>query len=686
MATDLQQRAAELRKLLEHHNHRYYVLDQPEITDAEYDALFQELLRLEEEHPELRVPHSPTQRVGGQPSEAFAPREHRLPMYSLDNIFEPSEWQTYLQRLHRLLPGETIHFWVDPKLDGLAVEVIFENGVLTAAATRGDGKTGEDVSQNMRTVRNLPLQLMGVGPWPSYLEVRGEVVISGKDFERLNRFQAEHGERLFANPRNAAAGSIRQLDPRITARRPLRFFAYGIGEVQWPSAQDQEWRTQSQVMHGLKSLGLSIAPEADLFEDPDQVLAYFHDLSEKRSGLPFEIDGIVAKVNSLEQHQRLGATSRAPRWAIALKFKAIQAETVLQNIEIQVGRTGVLTPVARLKPVSIGGVTVSRATLHNEDEIRAKELRVGDPVLVQRAGDVIPEVVRPLTEKRTGTETAFHFPDHCPVCGSEVTRLPGEAAIRCLNLSCPAKLVQGLIYFVSKAGLDIEGLGKKWIETLVDKGLITTPADIFRLRKQDLLGLERMGEKLAGNILEAIEDARQRTTLESLIAALGIQLVGRQTASMLSQRFEDLQALAEADQDTLIQIKDIGPEIAASIRSFFANPQNQRLLEELKEVGLWPRSAGGKAASHTRLSGVRFVFTGKLERMTRQDAREQVLRAGGEVGDSISKNVDYVVAGADPGSKLNKARTLEVTVLSEQEFVDLLSDANQSPSSSSYET
>jgi len=677
MAQDPKHRAAELRELIEHHNYCYYVLDQPEISDPEYDALFEELLQLEQEHPELQVPHSPTQRVGGQPSEAFTSREHRLPMYSLDNIFEPSEWQTYLERVHRLLPGERIQFWVDPKLDGLAVEVIFQDGVFAAAATRGDGKTGEDVSQNMRTVRNLPLQLMGEGPQPAYLEVRGEVVMTFRDFERLNRSQAEQGVKLFANPRNAAAGSVRQLDPRITSRRPLRFFAYGIGEVQWASSRERQWTEQAEVMRGLKDLGLSIAPEADLFQDPDEVLEYFQELSAGRSSLPFEIDGIVAKVNSLDQQRRLGATARAPRWAIALKFKAAQAETVLENIEVQVGRTGVLTPVARLKPVNVGGVTVSRATLHNEDEIRAKDLKVGDPVLVQRAGDVIPEVIRPLPEKRTGQEKEFHFPGHCPVCGSEVARLPGEVALRCMNMSCPAKLVQGLIYFVSKAGLDIEGLGRKWIETLVEQGLIKGPADIFRLRKEDLLGLERMGDKLADNLLGAIDEARQRATLESLISALGIQLVGRQTASILSRQFPDLQALAEADQDSLVRLKDIGPEIATSIRTFFANPQNQRLLQDLKDVGLWPRSGPEEEKqAGTRLSGLRFVFTGRLESLSRQQAREQVQKAGGEVGDSISKNVDYVVAGEDPGNKLDRARKLGVEILNEEGFADLLADAD----------
>lgn len=669
----LQKKAQNLRRQIEYHDYLYYVLDEPEITDAEYDELFRQLLELEKAYPELTTQDSPTQKVGGRPSKAFAHLEHSLPMYSLDNIFDLEEWQAYVHRLQRLLPGEDLWFWVDPKLDGLAVEVIYEHGLFQAASTRGDGIIGEEVTANMRTLRNLPLRLRSAAVWPDYLEVRGEVIITVQDFERLNQNQLAQNKKAFANSRNAAAGSVRQLDPNITAARPLRFLAYGIGLVRWPDSL-QHWRTQAQIMHGLRDLGLSIPPEAGLCKHWTEVGRYFENLDGLRRKLPFSIDGVVAKVNSLEQQERLGSTARAPRWAVALKFKATQVKTIIEDIRVQVGRTGVLTPVARLRPVQVSGVTVSRATLHNQDEILAKDIRIGDQVLVQRAGDVIPEVVAPLTEKRTGQERVFYFPEHCPVCQGKVDRLPGEAAYRCLNISCPAKLLQGLKHFVSKAGLDVEGVGQKWIEIFVQKGLIQTPADLFRLEEKDLLPLERMGPKLAQKILQALQQAKETASLDKLISALGIRLVGTQTARTLGNYFADLEQLALTDEQTLQQIKDIGPEVAASIKAFFSNPQNQKLIKDFKQVGLWPASQGQKVqeASTRPLQDRKFVFTGSMQSMTRSRAKKAVEMAGGSVQESLSKQVDYLVAGANPGSKLDKASDLGVEILHEQDFLTLL--------------
>ncbi|MFW6178177.1 MAG: NAD-dependent DNA ligase LigA [Desulfohalobiaceae bacterium] len=670
----VQQEIEQLRSRIERHDYLYYVLDSPEISDFEYDRLFRRLQELEQNHPELIIPESPTQKVGGQPSKSFAHLSHSLPMYSLDNAFDLQEWQDYVQRIQRLLPGEEIWFWVDPKLDGLAVEIIYENGVFSAASTRGDGYVGEDITANMRTVRNLPLRLRQETVVPEYLEARGEVIINNQDFEHLNREYLNQGKKAFANPRNAAAGSVRQLDSNITAARPLRFMAYGIGLVRWADSRLQ-WRTQEKIMLGLRDLGLRIPPGAKLCKEHQEVSRYFQDLDGLRQEMPFSVDGMVAKVNSLEQQKRLGSTARAPRWAIALKFKAEQAVTQLQDIQVQVGRTGVLTPVAKLQPVKVGGVTVSRATLHNQDEIQAKDVRIGDQVLVQRAGDVIPEVVRPLPEKRTGEERSFQFPEECPVCGGKVDRLPGEAAYRCLNISCPARLIQGLKHFVSKSGLDIEGVGQKWMEIFVQQGLVQSPADLFRLREGDLLSLERIGPKLAQNMIQALQEAKEKASLEKLISALGIRLVGKQTARLLSQRFKDLGDLAQADQQTLTQIQDIGPEIAASIKSFFNNPRNQNLLQELRKIGLWPvsqKAKGKKASQELPLQGKRFVLTGSLKAMPRNRARALLEQAGAKVQDSVSRQVDYLVAGSNPGSKLDKARSLGVHILGEQELQALL--------------
>lgn len=755
---ETRQRVERLRKDLHQHNYRYYVLDDPIISDAEYDRMMRELQELESAHPELFDPSSPTQRVGAAPAEGFAQYRHRLRMYSLDNAMDLEGWREFVARVPRhledvllakletesearsgsrlsdrvrdglrrtikeglkaLLGGgefqafrslaekavaqavETMGgpfrldpvsalaglsaatwedlptligaFWIDPKLDGLAVEVIYEDGRLVRAATRGDGEVGEDVTLNMRTVKNLPLMLHDGGDVPRYLEARGEVVMRKADFHALNERQAERGEKVFANPRNAAAGSVRQLDPRITAARPLRFFAYGVGQVDWNGAPG--WKGQNEIIAGLAKLGFSIPPEAKLCAHPDEVAASFERLQADRDSLPFEIDGLVAKLNNLELQRFLGFTAKAPRWALALKFPAYQAETVLRDIRIQVGRTGVLTPVAELEPVSVGGVTVSSASLHNESYIREKGLLLGDRVLIQRAGDVIPEVVRPLVEKRTGAEQEFQFPSTCPVCRTEVVLASEERRIwKCVNITCPAVVRQSIIHFVSKAGLDIEGLGRKWVEILIDKGMVKSPADLFTLKKTDLLTLERMGDKSATNVVESIRRARENATLPRLIAAMGIPHVGEETARLLASRFGDLDVLATATAEELDELPGVSDAIAGSIVEFFENEANRRLLARFKEIGLWPvaEAATQEPKAGQPLFGKRVLFTGGLPGMGRSEAEALVTKAGGVAAKSISKNVDYVVVGENPGGKLNKANALGLTVIGFEEFLRL---------------
>jgi len=675
------ERAQALKAQLERHNHLYYVLDAPEITDAEYDALFRELKDLEEKHPELTDPNSPTRRVGGAVAQSFASARHRARMYSLDNALTVEEWRAFLERLSRVLPGRQFSFWVDPKFDGLALEVIYEDGRFVRALTRGDGETGEDVTENMRTVRNLPMDIRkraeaaGLAV-PRLLEVRGEVVITKKDFRALNDAQEEAGNKVFANPRNAAAGSVRQLDSRITASRPLRFFAYGLGEVEWPraaGAQGAEWLTHHAAMAGLKAFGFAVAAEGQV-ADAGEVEALYARLEKDRDGLAFEIDGMVAKLDDLDGQREAGFTARAPRWAVAWKFPPRQAKTVLKKIAVQVGRTGVLTPVALLEPVQIAGVTVSRATLHNEDEVRAKDLREGDTVVVQRAGDVIPEVVRPVLEARPADASIFIFPGVCPACGEPVERLEGEAAWRCLNMSCPAQLMGSLVFFVSKAGLDIEGVGKRWIEVLVERGMVKSPADLFELTEENLLPLDRMGEKLAENFVKSIREAKETASLAKVIGGLGIRQVGTQTARTLAAHFDDLDGLSVAQADELQSLPDIGPEVAGSIRAFFDNPANRELLLRFKTLGLWPRrvKTAEQGGPRQLFAGKRFLFTGTLAGLPRGKAEGMATAQGAVIAGSVSKKLDYLVVGEDPGSKLDKARALGVRILAQDEFERLL--------------
>ncbi len=673
---EARQRAAQLRADLERHNRLYYELDTPEISDAEYDALYRELVGLERRWPALRDETSPTQRVGGEVLEGLEKQAHTLRMYSLDNAFSRDEWGAFIQRMYNALPDAPSAFWCDPKMDGLALEVIYENGVFTSALTRGNGEVGEVVTAAMRTVRNLPLALHG-DDVPRRIEVRGEVVIAKADFEQLNARQSAAGGKLFANPRNAAAGSVRQLDTTVTAGRPLQFLAYGVGQVVLEGGT-APWTTHSGLMARLREWGFDTPPEGRLCASPDDVWGYYEALGARRESLAIEIDGVVAKLDDTEAQEALGFTARAPRWALALKFPAMQARTRLDDIRVQVGRTGVLTPVAILEPVRVGGVEVSRATLHNEDEIRAKGLMLGDMVLVQRAGDVIPEVVRPLVEERTGDERPFVFPENCPECDSPVVRPQGEVAHRCVNVMCPAVRRQSIIHFVSKAGLDVRGVGERWVQQLVDGGHVTSPVGLFLLTKLDLMRFERMGPTSAANFVTALDAARTGATLVRLICALGIRHVGEQTARTLAANFTDLDALREADAETLQQLPDIGPEVAGSIRSFFANEGNLELLERLRAIGLWPKRqdappvSEGADAIVRPLQGLKVLFTGSLTRMGRAEAEDMARAAGANIASSVTKSLDLLVVGGKPGSKLEKARKLGIRVMEEADFFAML--------------
>ncbi|WP_319544143.1 NAD-dependent DNA ligase LigA [uncultured Pseudodesulfovibrio sp.] len=662
------ERVALLREKIEWHNHLYYVQDAPEISDAEYDELFRELAGLEAEHPELDDPNSPTKRVGGKPADGFTPYEHAMRMYSLDNGMDLDAWYSFTERVAKSVGKEDVQYWADPKMDGLAMEVIYEDGRFVRAATRGDGLTGEDVTHNMRTVMNLPLILRG-GSVPDLLEVRGEVVMSNADFADLNRRQAESGDKVFANPRNAAAGTIRQLDPKVAASRPLRFLGYGIGRVQWAAGSD-EWVTQQAVMEGLKELGFAVPPEAKLCESSREVAAYFEELMVQREGLPFEIDGVVAKVNEREIQAALGFTSRAPRWALALKFPAYQTKTRLNGIRIQVGRTGVLTPVAELEPVELAGVVVSNATLHNKGYIEERDFRIGDTVLIQRAGDVIPQVLSVDLEERTDAVEKYTFPMQCPVCESEAVE-DGEA-VRCTNPVCPAKTMQRIIHFVSKAGLDMEGVGKKWVQKLAEEGVLTSPADLFKLKKTDLLKYERMGDKSAENFMAAIAKAKNEAPLWRFIAGLGIRHVGEQTAKTLAANFEELDAIGRVTREELQDLDDVGPIVAESLFDFFRSEENTAMLNQCKELGFWPTGgAQSNGSADLPLTGKVFIFTGTLP-VKRDEAQAMAEALGGSISKTISKKVDYVVAGEKAGSKVVKAEKLGLEIIDFETFKGLL--------------
>ena len=663
------ERARQLRDMLERHAYAYYVLDAPTIPDAEYDRLFRELEALEAAHPELVTADSPTRRVGGAPLPYFNEVIHAVPMLSLGNAFSDEDVAAFDRRCRQSLACDSITYAVEPKFDGLAVSLLYEDGVLVRGATRGDGTRGEDVTANLRTVRSIPLRLK-TAVAPARLEVRGEVLMWHADFARLNQRQVAAGDKLFANPRNAAAGSLRQLDSRITARRPLRFFAYGIAQI----APQDEPATHHATLELLAGWGFPVAIERSVVTGLAGLLDYYTRIGAQRASLPYDIDGVVYKVDRRADRERLGFVSRAPRWAVAHKYPAQEALTELLDIEIQVGRTGALTPVARLKPVTVGGVTVTNATLHNEDEIRRKDLRIGDQVIVRRAGDVIPEVVAPVVERRSGHEREFVMPAACPVCGSHISRSEDEAIARCTGgLICAAQRKQALLHFAGRRAMDIDGLGDKLVEQLVARDIIRTPADLYRLGLLKLAALERMGDKSAANLLAAIDKSRH-TTLARFIFALGIRNVGEATARDLAVHFGALDALLAANCDQLQQVPDVGPVVAASIVEFFAEPHNVEVIEQLRAAGVhWPENLPARATQGP-LTGCTLVLTGTLPNLSRDQARARIEAAGGKVSGAVSKKTDYVVAGADAGSKLAKAEALGLSIVDEAGLLALIGD------------
>jgi DNA ligase (NAD+) len=670
----LAQRAEQLRALINEANTRYYVLDAPTLSDAEYDLLLRELQAIEIAHPELLTSDSPTQRVGAAPLRAFSEVGHVIPMLSLNNAFSEAEVVAFDRRVRETLEraDSIIEYAVEPKFDGLAVALHYQHGVFVQGATRGDGVSGEDVTANLRTIHAIPMRLATDHP-PEWLEVRGEVLMLRRDFDRLNEMARDKGEKTFVNPRNAAAGSLRQLDPRMTAQRRLSFFAYGVGRVQGVVLPE----THDAAMAWLVELHLPVSAERAVVRGVEGLMAYFYALGERRAALPFDIDGAVYKVNHLADQALLGFVSRAPRFAIAHKYPAQEEVTQVESIDIQVGRTGALTPVARLKPVFVGGVTVTNATLHNEDEVRRKDVRVGDSVIVRRAGDVIPEVVGVLLEQRpmrdlvTPIFPSFRMPEVCPECGAPVVRLDGEAAVRCSNgLSCPAQRKQALIHFASRRAMDIEGLGEKLVEQLLDRGLVQTPADLYWLAQTDLAGLDRMADKSAENLLQAIEASRARD-LARFIFALGIRNVGEQTAKDLARYFGSLDALMVAEGEVLQQVPDVGPVVAESMRAFFAEPHNQAVIERLRQAGAW-QDGEAQARMGGDFQGKVFVLTGTLPNLSRDAAKALIEAQGGKVTGSVSKKTDFVIAGAEPGSKFIKAQDLGIRILDETSFLDLI--------------
>ncbi|HSC46874.1 MAG TPA: NAD-dependent DNA ligase LigA [Gammaproteobacteria bacterium] len=665
---DAEKRLGELRRQLQHHNYRYYVLDEPEVPDSEYDRLMRELTVLEKEHPGLVAPDSPSQRVGAAPLKAFGEVRHSVPMLSLDNAFSEEDLLSFDRRVREKLEVEQVEYTTEPKLDGLAISLTYEAGRLTRGATRGDGSTGEDVTQNVRTVKSIPLQLLGQG-WPALLEVRGEVYMPKRGFEELNRELAKRGEKTYVNPRNTAAGSLRQLDPRITAARPLEFYAYGLGVVK----PDTLPKRHSEILEKLRGWGIRVNRETRQVKGAAGCLEYYAHLGKKRETLPYEIDGVVYKVDRIDWQEELGFVSRAPRWAVAHKFPAQEEMTILKAVDFQVGRTGALTPTARLEPVFVGGVTVSNATLHNMDEVARKDIRVGDTVIVRRAGDVIPEVVGVVLARRLKNAKRVLLPKECPVCGSEVVRPEGEAVARCSGgLVCSAQRKELIRHFASRRALDIEGLGEKLVDQLVEKDLIKTPADVFALTIPELADLERMGEKSAQNLAAGIAGAR-KTTLPRFLYALGIPEVGEATAQTLAQHFGALEPLMEADAEALQEVPDVGPVVAEEIAAFFRQKHNRAVIAALRKAGVsWPALPKRPASGAQTLAGKTFVLTGTLAAMTRDQAKERITTLGGKVAGSVSKKTSYVVAGSEPGSKLQEAERLGVEVLDEEAFLRLI--------------
>lgn len=661
-----------LREELQYHNWRYYVLDDPQISDQEYDALFRELVALEQANPQLVTTDSPTQRVGAKPLSAFRSVQHRIPLSSLSNAFSHQELATFVERVRRNLESETLEFMLEPKIDGLAVALTYENGSFTLGVTRGDGTEGEDVTGNLRTIKSLPLKLQGKPP--GILEVRGEVFMPKAAFVSLNRAREEQGQQTFANPRNAAAGSLRQLDPKVSASRALNLFVYTLAQKDDLPLWEQGITTQQEALAELARLGFPVNPNVRLCKTITEITSYCNWLEEERSSLPYEIDGAVLKLNDLALQEKLGSTARSPRWAIAFKFPPRQATTTVEDIVVQVGRTGTITPLAILEPTLLSGSTIARASLHNQDYIQEKDIRIGDQVVIQKAGDVIPEVVRSLPERRDGSEQIFQMPHACPACGSEVVQAPGEVAVRCVGLSCPAQLREGIIHFASRDAMNIEGLGPKLIDQLLAKELVRDPSDLYSLTQQDLLTLGRVKSKLAEKLLTAIANSKANS-VERLIFGLGIRHVGLEAARLLAAHFQSLDKLIEASPEELTAIGGIGPQIAESIRDFFTREQNLQVLEKLKAAGLNFRAVQTQKA--TVLEGITFVLTGSLENFTRANAKEKIEALGGKVSGSVSRKTNYVVVGEAPGSKLQQATKLGIKILTEEEFSRLLRDASE---------
>jgi DNA ligase (NAD+) len=661
-------RAEELRRVIEHHNYLYYVDAKPEISDREFDKLYDELKKLEADNPELITPDSPTQRVGGEPIGSFATVTHRQPMLSIDNTYNPGELREFDRRVHKLLDGKPIQYVVELKIDGVAISLTYDNGQFTVGATRGDGERGDDVTHNLKTVMGVPLRLRGTHP-PSLFEARGEVYMERADLARLNRDRVEKGLEPFANPRNSTAGSLKLLDPRLCAQRRLRLFTYAQGAMEGVRLQ-----THAEVLDLLLKFGFPVNPNTQVFDSIDEVVTYCESWDKRRNDLPYETDGMVVKVNDLEQRRRLGTTSKAPRWVVAYKFAAEQALTKLLTIEVSVGKTGTLTPVAHLEPVQLAGTTVKRASLHNADEIARKDIRVGDMVMVEKAGEIIPYVIRSEPSARKGDEKVFHFPKKCPVCGSPVEREEGDAAYRCTGINCPAQLKEKLRFYAHRNAMDIEGLGEALVHQLVDAGLIRAIPDLYRLKIEPLLELERMGKKSAQNLLDGIEASKPRG-LARVLTGLGILHVGERMAEILAEEFGNIDDLMTASAERLARIKGVGPILAESISKTFHNPDTRKIVEDLRSQGVkltqdrkpTPAQVGG-----TDLTGKTFVVTGTLEHYSRDEIEGLVKQLGGKATGSVSKKTDYVVVGENAGSKLDKAQELGIKTLTEAEFEKLI--------------
>ena len=664
---EAEKRAEDLRDEIAHHNYRYHVLDEPEISDAAFDALMEELRAIEEARPDLVTPDSPTQRVGGQPREGFATREHETPMRSLLSVYDEDGMRRFAETCRKELNEDAVPLVAEPKYDGVSIEIIYDGGRYAAAATRGDGETGEDVTANVRTIAEVPMRLRASAtPVPDHLVVRGEVYMEKGEFEAFNRQQEEQGGKTFANPRNAAAGSLRQLDPRVTAERPLRVFFWEIAP-----ASSSRPETQWACLEAMRDLGLKTCPDVARAQDVEEAIRWHHDLEARRDALAYEIDGCVFKVDRLADHDRLGVRAANPRWAIAYKFAPRRETTRILGIQAQVGRTGAVTPVADLEPVQIGGVTVTHVSLHNQDEVDRKDVRLGDTVVVERAGDVIPHVVKVIKEKRPKGAKKYHLPETCPVCGGEVARPEGEAVARCTNASCPAQVKESILHWGSKQALDIDGLGEKLVDQLVDTELVADVADLYDLEAEPVANLERMAEKSAENLIQAIAGSKDRATLPRVVYGLGIRHVGRAMADVLAARFGSLDELAGAEEDDLLAVQDVGPEVAASIADWFANEKNRRLLGKLKARGIDPQME--KPAAGGRLEGLTLVVTGELESMTRDEAQELIRREGGKAASSVSSKTDYLVVGAGPGaSKTRAAEEHGTKTLDEQAFLTML--------------